>query len=246
MKDKVVVISGASRGIGKATAILLAQQGAKIVINYFENEKAAIETLVEVKKYSDGIIVQADISKLDAVESLHKAALEKFGRIDVLVNNAGIINWPNGWDSYTDESLQQAFGTNLIGHMNMTRIFAEDLKVTKGNIINVSSTYGLMSSPVVSLYTAAKAALIDFTKSTAWALGEFGVRVNVLLPGIIDTDMTAGAPQDYLQDVLARTPLKRLGKPEEMAETIAFLASDKASFITGAQFIADGGHILLN
>jgi len=246
MKDKIVVISGASRGIGKATAILLAQRGAKVVINYRENKSAAEEVLAEVKKYSDGIILQADISKLTEVEKLRAAVIEKFGRVDVLVNNAGLINWPNGWNDYTPESLETAFGTNVIGHMHMTRVFVDDLKANKGNIVNVSSTYGVMSSSVVSLYTMTKAALIDFTKSTAMALGEFGVRVNVVLPGIIDTDMTAGAPEDYLNEVLARTPMKRLGKPEEMAEMIAFLASDKASFVTGAQFIADGGHILLN
>lgn len=246
MKDKVVIISGASRGIGKATALLLAARGAKIGINYLENEQAAQDVLAQVQKHSDGMILQGDISKLADVEAIRDAAIQKFGQVDVLINNAGIINWPNGWADYTDESLYSALGTNLIGHMHMTRIFSESLKATKGNIVNISSTYGLMSSPVVSLYTAAKAALLDFTKSTALALGEFGVRVNAVLPGIIDTDMTAGAPQDYLDDVIARTPLKRLGRPEEMAEIIAFLASDKASFITGSHIIADGGHILLN
>ena len=246
MQNKVVVITGASRGIGKATALLLAARGAKIVINYLENEQAAQDVLTEVTKHSDGIIVQGDISKLADVEKIRNKVIEKFGRVDVVINNAGIINWPNGWDSYTDESIHSALGTNLIGHMHMTRVFAEDLKATKGNIVNISSTYGLMSSPVVTLYTAAKAALLDFTKSTAWALGEFGIRVNAVLPGIIDTDMTANAPKEYVDDVIARTPLKRLGKPEEMAEIIAFLASDKASFMTGAHIIADGGHILMN
>ena len=246
MKNKVVVISGASRGIGKATALLLAERGAKIVINYVENKQAAEEVLTAVQKFSDGIVVQADISKLSEVEKLRAAVIEKFGKVDVLVNNAGIINWPNQWDQYTDESLQAAFGTNLIGHMHMTRVFSEDLKATKGNIVNVSSTYGIMSSPVVTLYTAAKAALLDFTKSTAWALGEFGVRVNAVLPGNVDTDMTAGAPQEFIDETIQKTPLKRLGKPEEIAEVIAFLASDKASFVTGGKFIVDGGHILLN
>lgn len=246
MKNKVVVISGAGRGIGRATALLLARQGAKIVANYRTNHDAAQSLLTEIQKHSEAIAVQADISKLAEVEKLRQAALDQFGHVDVVINNAGMINFPNGWDDYTEESIQTALGTNLIGHMHMTRVFAEDLKKTKGNIVNISSTYGLMSSPVVTLYTAAKAALLDYTKSMAWALGEFGVRVNAVLPGIIDTEMTAGAPQEFIDDVISRTPLKRLGRAEEMAEVIAFVASDKASFMTGSHIIADGGHILLN
>jgi 3-oxoacyl-[acyl-carrier protein] reductase len=245
MKNKVVVITGASRGIGRATALLMAKRGAHVVANYHQTQEAAESLLKEMSQYGDSIIVQGDISQPADIEKLYDAAMKKFGRTDILINNAGVINSPNAWADFTPQSFTQGINTNLFGPMHAVRIFTQALRQTQGNIINISSTFGIMGGAPVAVYTVAKAALINYTKSMAVELGPH-IRVNAFAPGIIDTDMTAGAPKEFLEEMISRTPLKRLGTPAEMASCIAFLASDEASFVTGHTFIADGGHILMN
>lgn len=245
MKNKVVVITGSSRGIGRAAALLFAQRGAYVVINSRQSDKNTKSLLAEINQLSKGIHVEGDVANEGTIQALHEAAIKEFGRVDVLINNAAVINQPNAWNDFTQESFLKGMETNLLAPMRAVRIFADSLKKAKGNIINVSSTYGLMGGAPVAVYTASKSALINYTMSMAVELAP-DIRVNAIAPGVIDTDMTAGAPKEFIDEVIQRTPLKRLGQADEIAKCLAFLASDEASFVTGHTFIADGGHILLN
>ena len=243
LKDKVAVVTGASRGIGKAAALALASQGAKVVVNYARSSEAAEAIVKEITETrGEAIALQADVSKSDEVDNLIKATLDKFGRIDVLVNNAGITKdtlllrmKPEQWQAVID--------LNLTGVFLCTKAVSKTmLKQRSGRIINIASVAGQMGNPGQANYSAAKAGVIGFTKTVAKELANRGVTVNAVAPGFIETDMTEDLKSD---DIIKFIPLGRYGKPEEVAGTIRFLAADPAAaYITGQVFNVDGGMVM--
>ena len=243
LKDKVAVVTGASRGIGKAAALALARQGAKVVVNYARSSDAAEATVKEITLAGgEAVALQADVSKSDEVDNLIKSAIDKFGRIDVLVNNAGITKdtlllrmKPEQWQAVID--------LNLTGVFLCTKAVSKImLKQRSGRIINIASVAGQMGNPGQANYSAAKAGVIGFTKTVAKELANRGVTVNAVAPGFITTDMTEDLKSD---DIIKFIPLGRYGKPEEVAGTIRFLAADPAAaYITGQVFNVDGGMVM--
>lgn len=243
LKDKVAIVTGASRGIGKAAALALVSQGAKVVINYARSSDAAEATVKEITDAGgEAIAVQADVSQSAEVDNLIKTTLDKFGRIDVLVNNAGITKdtlllrmKPEQWQAVID--------LNLTGVFLCTKAVSKTmLKQRSGRIINIASVAGQMGNPGQANYSAAKAGVIGFTKTVAKELANRGITVNAVAPGFIETDMTHDLKSD---DIIQFIPLGRYGKPEEVAGTIRFLASDPAAaYITGQVFNVDGGMVM--
>ncbi|WP_036478648.1 3-oxoacyl-[acyl-carrier-protein] reductase [Myxosarcina sp. GI1] len=243
LKDKVAIVTGASRGIGKAAALALASQGAKVVVNYARSSDAA-EAVVSAIAEAGGeaIALQADVSQSEAVDNLIKQTQDKFGRIDILVNNAGITKdtlllrmKPEQWQAVID--------LNLTGVFLCTKAVSKImLKQRSGRIINIASVAGQMGNPGQANYSAAKAGVIGFTKTVAKELANRGVTVNAVAPGFIETDMTEDLKSD---EIIKFIPLGRYGKPEEVAGTIRFLAADPAAaYITGQVFNVDGGMVM--
>lgn len=243
LKDKVALVTGASRGIGKATALTLASKGAKVVINYARSSDAAEATVAEINSAGGkAIALQADVSQAEQVDNLIKQTIDKFGRIDVLVNNAGITK-----DTLLLrmklEQWQAVIDLNLTGVFLCTKVVSKImLKQRSGRIINIASVAGQMGNPGQANYSAAKAGVIGFTKTVAKELANRGVTVNAVAPGFIETDMTNELKSD---DIIKFIPLGRYGKPEEVAGTICFLAADPAAaYITGQVFNVDGGMVM--
>ena len=244
MQDQVAIITGSSRGIGKAAALALAAEGASVVVNYARSSTAADEVVAEITGAGgNAIALQADVSQADQVDALIKGTLEKFSRIDVLVNNAGITRdtlflrmKPADWQAVID--------LNLTGVFLCTRAVAKTmLKQRSGRIINISSVAGLMGNPGQANYSAAKAGVIGFTKTVAKEMAPRGVTVNAVAPGFIETDMTNELSNT--EEILKYIPLGRYGQANEVAGLIRFLAADPAAaYITGQVMNVDGGMVM--
>ncbi|MFP5270415.1 3-oxoacyl-[acyl-carrier-protein] reductase [Coleofasciculus sp.] len=243
LSDRVAIVTGASRGIGRAVALALAAEGAKVVVNYASSSGAANEVVAAITEAGgDAIALQADVSKLEDVETLVKETKDKFGRLDVLVNNAGITRdtllmrmKPDDWQAVID--------LNLTGVFFCTRAASKImLKQKSGRIINIASVAGQMGNPGQANYSAAKAGVIGFTKTVAKELAPRGITVNAVAPGFIETDMTKDIKSE---DIIKYIPLGRYGKPEEIAGMVRFLAADPAAaYITGQVFNVDGGMVM--
>ena len=244
LQGSVALVTGASRGIGRAVAQALAAEGAQVVVNYARSSTAAEALVAQIT--ADGgsaTALQADVSKADQVDTLISTVLEKFGRIDILVNNAGITRdtlllrmKPEDWQAVID--------LNLTGVFLCTRAVAKTmLKQRSGRIINIASVAGQMGNPGQANYSAAKAGVIGFTKTVAKEMASRGVTVNAVAPGFIETDMTSELPNT--EDILKFIPLGRFGKPEDIAGMVRFLVSDPAAaYITGQVFNVDGGMVM--
>lgn len=243
LRDKIAIVTGASRGIGRAIALELAKQGANVVINYASSSNAAQEVVDTITKAGgSAIALQADVSQADQVETLVSTVMTKLNRVDILVNNAGITRdtlllrmKPEDWQAVID--------LNLTGVFLCTRAVSKImLKQRSGRIINITSVAGQMGNPGQANYSAAKAGVIGFTKTIAKEFASRGITVNAVAPGFIATDMTSDI---NAEEIIKYIPLARYGQPEEVAGMVRFLAADSAAaYITGQVFNVDGGMVM--
>ena len=243
LKGKVAIITGASRGIGKATALLFAQEGAKVVVNYLKSKREAEEVVHQIKKLgSDSIAVVCDVSKEEQVKLMVEKTIDKFGKIDILVNNAGIV-FDVPFKDRTVEHWRRTLDVNLVGTFLCSKYASNHmLKQKSGKIVNISSTNGIDSfNPDSMDYDSSKAGVIMLTRNLAQQLAPF-IQVNCVAPGWVDTDINKDLPKDFVKKETERIYLKRFAKPEEIAKTVLFLSSDDASFITGSTLKVDGGY----
>ena len=243
--SKTILVTGGSRGIGRATVRLAALRGYRVVFTYRERAEEAAKLTEEIRRAGqDCLSVQTDVSLADDVERLYREAIDAFGRVDVIVNNAGISSFSLFTD-LSEEEWDHTFAVNTKGAFLVSKAFLPPMIDRKyGRIINVSSMWGISGSSCEVHYSASKAALIGMTKALAKELGPSGITVNCVAPGVIDTDMNAMLDEETRKELAEETPLCRLGTPEEVAQTILFLASDEASFITGQTISTDGGFVL--
>ena len=242
---QVALVTGASRGIGRAIAVQLAREGWDVCVNYIKEQQAAESALAEIQALGrKAIAVQADVADGEAVRAMVHTAEEQLGHISLLVNNAGIAGQALFQD-ITDEMWNRYMAVNLGGARNTIRaVLPHMLHEKNGCIINISSMWGLRGASCEVTYSCTKAALIALTRSLALELAPSHIRVNCVAPGVINTDMVQVLGQETLQDLALQTPLGRLGTPEDIAHAVAFFASEKASFITGQVLTADGGFIV--
>lgn len=246
LTNRVAIVTGASRGIGKAIAIELAKRGAKVVINYNHNDQAAREVLAQIQQMGgDGILHQADVSHFDQAQQLIKKGIEHFGKLDILVNNAGITR-----DTLimmmSEEDWDIVQATNLKGTFNCSKAAIRHMMRQKfGRIINITSISGQMGNAGQCNYSASKAGQIGFTKALAREVASRNITVNAIAAGYIETDIWENVPQEMKDSFLQLIPLGRKGQPQEIAYAVAFLASDQAAYITGQVLGVDGGMAMM-
>lgn len=242
LEGKKALVTGASRGIGRAIAIALAEAGADVAVNYSGSEAAAIETADAVKALGrQAFVVKANVGVSAQFEDMVKQVVEQFGSIDILVNNAGITR-DNLIMRMKEEEFDEVIETNLKGVFNGIKAVTRPMmKQRFGKIINISSVVGVLGNPGQANYVAAKAGVIGLTKASARELAARNITVNCIAPGFISTDMTDKLPDDMKQSLLGQIPLAKLGSGEDIANAVRFLASDAAAYMTGQTIHIDGG-----
>ena len=242
LSGKIALITGGSRGIGRQCALTLAGYHAEVIINYNGSEQMAKKTVGEIEKMGGKAhAIKFSVSDYEASQEAVKSLLEQFGHIDILINNAGITK-DNLILKMDDTEFDEVIKVNLSGSFHMIKhLYKQFMKQRNGRIINISSVTGLMGNAGQANYSASKAGIIGLTKSVARELASRNITVNAVAPGYIDTDMTHAMTDSAKEAVMAQIPMKRVGNAEDVAETIAFLCSEKASYITGQVISVDGG-----
>ena len=242
---RVALVTGGSRGIGRAIVLQLAQQGFRIAVNYVSNEEAAAEVVHRVQSAgTEAVAVKGDVTKGEDVERIFAQTAEAFGSVEILVNNAGIIKdsllmrmADEDWDNVINLDLRSVFLCTRAGIRTMVR-------GRWGRVINIGSVVGLRGNAGQSNYAAAKAGLVGFTQSVAKEVASRNVTVNCVAPGYVETDIVEDLPKELKQHIMDRVPIGRFGRPEEIAGIVGFLASDAASYITGQAIAVDGGLVI--
>ncbi len=248
LKDKVALVTGGGTGIGRATALVFAKEGAKVAVTGRRKEPLE-ETVSEIESSGrQAIVVQGDVSVAkDAAEMVNKT-VKAFGRLDILVNNAGVSYKPGGMVETDEDGWDVVMDINAKGVFLVSRYATPELEKTRGNIINIGSIFGLLGYPKVIAYCASKGAVVNLTRSMALDLAEKGIRVNCICPGVVETAMVRGwiersdNPEALTKELEADHPIGRLGQPEDIAYAHLYLASDEASWVTGAVLSVDGGY----
>ena len=245
LDGKTALVTGASRGIGRAISLRLAAEGANIAINYAGNTAKAEETKAAIEAAGGkAALFQADVSDSAQVEQMVASVLETFGSLDILVNNAGITR-DGLLMRMKEEDFDAVLDTNLKGIFHVTKAVTKIMmKQRSGRIVNMASVVGIIGNAGQTNYAAAKAGVIGFTKSAARELAARGITVNAVAPGFIATDMTAAMPEKAKEATLAAIPLRRMGTPEDVANAVLFLVSDQAAYITGQVVKVDGGMVM--
>ena len=245
LNGKVALITGGSRGIGKAIAIKLASYKANIVINYTSNKEHALKVKEEIERYGvKSIVIKCDVSKSDEVNNMIEEVVKEFGQIDILVNNAGITR-DGLLMRMKEEDFDSVIDINLKGVFNCTKSATKYMmKKRYGKIINISSVVGLIGNAGQANYCASKAGVIGLTKSSARELASRNINVNAIAPGFINTDMTSVLNENLKETMLKNIPQNRFGSPEDVANLVLFLASDMSSYITGQIINVDGGMVM--
>lgn len=243
--SKVAIVTGGSRGIGKEIAKKLASLGANLVINYTSREEEALNTKKEIEEFGvKCIAIKCDVSKSNEVNEMIERALEEFNQIDILVNNAGITR-DTLLMRMKEEDFDKVIDINLKGVFNCTKsVIKPMMKKRYGKIINMASVVGIIGNPGQANYCASKAGVIGFTKSSARELASRNININAIAPGFIDTDMTRVLNDDIKSSMLANIPKNTFGKPEDVANVVAFLASDMSNYVTGQVINVDGGMVM--
>ena len=245
LSGKIALVTGGGRGIGRATALKLGAAGAKVAVNYNASEAPAREVADEIiAAGGEADVFRADVSKADEVDTLISGIIKDWGRIDILVNNAGITRdnlmmrmSQDEWDAVMETNLRSAYFTSRA-------VLRAMLRNRWGRIVNISSVVGLTGNAGQANYAAAKAGLIGFTKSLAKEVGSRNITANAVAPGFIETDITAGLPDNLKADMLKAIPAERYGQPDDVANVVLFLASDLAAYVTGQVINADGGMVM--
>ncbi len=242
---RIALVTGASRGIGKAVALALAANGADVAVNYAGSAQAAEAVAEEIRAMGRrALVVQADVSDAASVQQMIEKVTAEFGRVDILVNNAGITR-DGLLMRMKDEDWDAVLKTNLNGVYYCTKAVVKGMmKQRYGRIINMTSVVGVMGNAGQANYAASKAGVIGFTKSVAKELGSRGITVNALAPGYIESDMTAGLPEKVKEEMASAIPLGKMGQPADVAQAVVFLASDWAGYITGQTLHVDGGMVM--
>jgi len=242
LTGKAALVTGASRGIGRAIAIALAEAGADVAVNYAGSEAAAAETAKAIEALGrKAILVQANVGKSAEFDTMVQKTLEAFGKLDILVNNAGITR-DNLIMRMKEEEFDDVIETNLKGVFNGIKAVTRPMmKQRAGRIINISSVVGVLGNAGQANYVAAKAGVIGLTKSAARELSSRGITVNAVAPGYIETDMTDKLSPEIRDGILGQVPLGRMGRPEDVASAVVYLASDEAAYMTGQTLHVDGG-----
>lgn len=242
MSEKVALVTGASRGIGKACALALAERGYDIAVNYNSNDAAANETVELIEKLGrKAVAIKADTADLTAVKAMFRQVVTELGGLDVLVNNAGIVD-----DAFllmlTEESLSRSLDVNIKGYFHCAQQAAlKMMKKREGVIINVSSVSSVMALPGQSVYSATKGAVNSMTATLAKELAPYGIRVNAIAPGFIETDMINSVPEEKKEEYLKNIPMKGFGKVSDIANAVCDLCGDSFRYMTGQVIVMDGG-----
>lgn len=245
--NKVILITGASHGIGKGIAQSLGKKGGVVIVNYLKSKKAANEIVKEINQQKKGlaIAIKADVSKINSVAKMAKQIVRKFNRIDVLINNAGIVCEPADWINISSKNWDKTIATDLTGVFNCIKIIAPIMiKQKNGKILNISSTVGLFGNAYSPAYTVSKSGVINLTQAFAKELAPY-INVNSVAPGWTNTRWHKYKETKYQQKTIDDTPLKRIGQISDVVNAVEFLISEKSSFITGQTLVVDGGATLV-
>jgi len=246
LAKKVALVTGASRGIGRGIALEMAREGADVIVNFTRSDKKAAEVASQIRALGRRTLaVKADVSNPKQVDSMRKRVLKQFDAVDILVNNAGVHHHLKSWE-IEDAEWRQILGVNIDGVFHCSRAFSQEMRARRwGRIINISSIVAFTGTDHEAHYGASKAAVLGLTKSLALELAGYNITVNAIAPGWIETDMTSGITAEEKRKALELIPLRRMGQPEDIAYAAAFLASEKASFITGQTIHVNGGEAVL-
>lgn len=245
LTNKTALVTGGSRGIGRAIALTLAEKGAKVAVNFAGNEEKANEVVKAiVDNGGEAFAIQANVAQFEDVQNMVKKVISTFGSLDILINNAG-INKDNLIMRLKEDEWDEVINVNLKGVFNCTKaVTRQMMRQKKGRIINITSIVGVAGNPGQANYVAAKAGVIGLTKTAAKELASRNITVNAVAPGFIETDMTDELDDSIKADMLKQIPLASFGQPEDVAHLVAFLASDESSYMTGQTLHIDGGMVM--